>query len=80
MESLGIIGQESFALLDCITKLLKAVSEFDAIAIKLESQRDARIARVELGERGLRCRIMRQCNPSLLSQRGPERHADQKIE
>ena len=80
MEPFGIIGDEPFALLDRIAQFLKAVGEFDAIAIELEAQRDARIARVELGERGLRRRIMRQCDPSLLSQGRPERHADQKIE
>ena len=80
MESLSIISDEAFALLPGMAEFLKAIGEFDAIAIELEAQSDARVLRVKLGECCLRGGVMRQCDPSLSSQRGSERHTDQKIE
>lgn len=80
LKALGIIGDESLTLLACVTELLKAVGKLDPVAIKLETQGDARILWVELGECGLRCRIVGERHPSILSERWPERDADQEIE
>ncbi len=61
-------------------ELLKAVRELDAGGIQLEAQGDARVGRIEFGERGLRCRVAVHEGQPALAERRSDSGSHQEIE
>ena len=67
-------------MLEGAGQFLKTVGQFDAIAVELESQGDARVVPIEFSQCCLRGRVMGECNPATGPERGAECYTDQKIE